>query len=132
MGDEFSIPVTHAKRIIGDVSPDGFHVTKDARSAVSRAAQIFVSYLTTTANDIAQRSHKRATVFASDVLDALKTLEFESFVPTLERDLEAFREEMQHRKEKKAKKMDEEGQQEDKVEEVVVVPSQEDTPQNPE
>ena len=50
------------------------HIKKDARAVFSKAATVFIMYLTTTAHDMC-RENKRLTVNAADVLRALEELE---------------------------------------------------------
>ena len=70
--------------------------------ALKKAATIFISYLTATANDVAS-SEKRKTINTKDVLQSLNVLEFDSFVPILEENLAAHLEEKEKKKEKKIK-----------------------------
>ena len=75
---EFEPPQACVNRIVKSVLPDNVQVTKDARNAFTRAAGVFIFYLTHCANDIS-RDKKRSTIYASDVLNALNELEFEQF-----------------------------------------------------
>ena len=70
--------------------------------AFTRAAGIFIFYLTTCANDYAKDA-KRSTIFKQDILNALRELDFDEFVPPLEAFLEQYQKE-QGEKKKPAKK----------------------------
>ena len=63
---DFEPPQAVVNRIMKGVLPDSVQVTKDARSAFSRAAGVFIFYLTHCANDIS-KERKRSTIYASDV-----------------------------------------------------------------
>jgi hypothetical protein len=75
-------------------------LSKDATSAFSRAAGIFILYLTSAANDYAHDG-KRSTISSNDVIAALKEVEFDMFLPEIESFLEAYRREEERVKEKK-------------------------------
>ena len=55
---------------------------QEARSAIGRAASVFVLYATSTANGLAQ-TNKRKTLTGLDVLEAMKEMEFTQFVVSL-------------------------------------------------
>jgi DNA polymerase epsilon subunit 3 len=63
-----------------------FQVNKDALSAFAQATKVFITYVTTAANDIC-RENKRTTVATQDILQALKDLDFHAFIPGLEEHL---------------------------------------------
>lgn len=78
--------------------PDGVNISKEARSAISRAASVFVLYATSCANNFAMKG-KRKTLNASDVLSAMEEMEFQRFVTPLKEALEAYRREQKGKKE---------------------------------
>jgi DNA polymerase epsilon subunit 3 len=53
---------------------------------MTKAATVFISYLSHTANDLTVKK----TIGPNDVLAAIKETEFEAFLPRLERELEAY------------------------------------------
>ena len=63
---DFEPPQAVVNRIMKGVLPDNVQVTKDARTAFSRASGVFIFYLTHCANDISKEK-KRSTIYASDV-----------------------------------------------------------------
>ncbi|XP_002735947.1 DNA polymerase epsilon subunit 3-like [Saccoglossus kowalevskii] len=100
--EDLNLPNSVVARIIKEAVPDGVNVSKEARSAISRAASIFVLYTTTCANNFAL-SAKRKTLTAADVLSAMEEMEFEHFVEPLKDSLEAFRKDRKEATEKKKK-----------------------------
>lgn len=74
-------------RIIKDTLPEGVAVAKEARSAIAKAASVFVLYTTSTANSLAQKNKKK-TVSAQDVFHAMKEMEFDKFIEPLQESLE--------------------------------------------
>ena len=84
---EFEPPQASISRIIKNVLPPNVMVTKDARAAFTRAASIFIFYLTHCANDFSRES-KRQTIYLQDVKNALRELDFEDFEAPLEEFLE--------------------------------------------
>uniref|UniRef100_A0ABI7XYL2 DNA polymerase epsilon subunit 3 n=1 Tax=Felis catus TaxID=9685 RepID=A0ABI7XYL2_FELCA len=84
--------------IIKEALPDGVNISKEARSAISRAASVFVLYATSCANNFAMKG-KRKTLNASDVLSAMEEMEFQRFVTPLKEALEAYRREQKGKKE---------------------------------
>lgn len=62
-------------------------VNKDAVLALSESAKVFISYLTSTANDVA-KERKRQTISAEDVFAALEDLDLEDLAEPLREALE--------------------------------------------
>uniref|UniRef100_A0A452EAY1 Transcription factor CBF/NF-Y/archaeal histone domain-containing protein n=1 Tax=Capra hircus TaxID=9925 RepID=A0A452EAY1_CAPHI len=73
--------------IIKEVLPDGVNISKEARSAVSRAASVFVLYATSCANNFAMEGKP------------MEEMEFQRFVTPLKEALEAYRREQKGKKE---------------------------------
>ncbi|XP_009888621.1 PREDICTED: DNA polymerase epsilon subunit 3 [Charadrius vociferus] len=99
--------------------PDGVNISKEARSAISRAASVFVLYATSCANNFAMKG-KRKTLNAGDVLSAMEEMEFQRFVAPLKESLEVYRREQKGKKEArkdKDKKADSEEQDKSREEE---------------
>lgn len=86
---EFEPPMACIRRLLKQVLPKSTNVSKDSLATISRASGIFVLYLTACANDVA-REGRRTTIVAKDVMGALKELEFEEFVPLMEKFLGEF------------------------------------------
>lgn len=108
--EDLNLPNSVVTRIIKEALPDGVNVSKDARLAISKAASVFVLYATSCANTFAVQ-HKRKTISANDVLDAVKEMEFDTFLEPLKTSLVAYKKEQQEKKEasERRKKAREEG-----------------------
>lgn len=76
---------------------------KSAKTAFIKAAGIFVLYLTYCSSDYCKQ-HKRSTISARDIFDALKELEFEDYVDDLQESLAQFRRTQQDKKQEKRKR----------------------------
>mmetsp|Transcript_20386 Transcript_20386/g.19701 ORF Transcript_20386/g.19701 Transcript_20386/m.19701 type:complete len:161 (+) Transcript_20386:107-589(+) len=99
---EFEPPQACVSRIIKNVLPENVQITKDARAAFTRAAGIFIFYLTHCANDFSKES-KRQTIYTQDVISALKELSFGDLEKPLEEFLEIYRKEAEVKKPKDKK-----------------------------
>lgn len=80
---EFELPLTAVNKILKASLPEGAIATKDAKSAFSKAAGIFVLYITSCANDMA-KGQKRQTITAQDIIAALNELGYSAFLPHIE------------------------------------------------
>eukprot|EP00041_Stephanoeca_diplocostata_P029890 m.890972 g.890972 ORF g.890972 m.890972 type:complete len:191 (+) comp23652_c1_seq34:192-764(+) len=98
-GLDQELPRAVLQRLIKNVVPDGVGISRDAKIAFGVAAQIFVSYVTATSNDIAQAA-KRKTLSAKDVLEAMEVMGFPDFVDPLKASLEEYKKEQQDKKDK--------------------------------
>ena len=85
--EDLNLPNAVIMRIIKDMLPEGVAVAKEARSAIARAASVFVLFATSSANNLAQK-HKKKTVSAQDTFLALKEMEFDKFIEPLQKSLE--------------------------------------------
>ncbi|KAJ3118376.1 hypothetical protein HDU96_002218 [Phlyctochytrium bullatum] len=112
--DDLGMPKAITARIIKGVLPAQGQVQKDARSAMTRACTVFISYVTSTlnfallnsANDITKkRAHK--TINVGHVYEALQKNGFESFIPTLQAEMEAYAETQRAKKNQRQKKAEE-------------------------
>lgn len=99
---EFEVPLVAINKILKAALPDGANCTKDAKSAFSKAAGIFILYITACANELA-KTGKRSTINSQDVMTALTELGYASFIPHLESTLEKMRMESIARKSHKQK-----------------------------
>jgi len=89
--DVLMLPGASIMRIVKSKLPDGVMVGSETKKAFGKACSLFILYLTTIAADMA-KENSRTTVSASDVLSALRDLEFDDFLPSVEASLAAFRE----------------------------------------
>ncbi|XP_043913825.1 DNA polymerase epsilon subunit 3 [Protopterus annectens] len=96
--EDLNLPNAVITRIIKEALPEGVNISKEARSAISRAASVFVLYATSCANNFAMKG-KRKTLNAGDVLAAMEEMEFQRFVNPLKEALEAYRRDQKGKKE---------------------------------
>ncbi|OCT66900.1 DNA polymerase epsilon subunit 3 [Xenopus laevis] len=121
--EDLNLPNAVVTRIIKEALPEGVNISKEARSAISRAASVFVLYATSCANNFAMKG-KRKTLNASDVLAAMEEMEFQRFLTPLKESLEVYRQDQKGKKEAteqkkkdKEKKADSEDQDKSREEE---------------
>lgn len=107
--EELNLPVSIISRLIKEALPPGVSIRAEARSAITRAASVFILYLTSTANTV--RVNDKKIITARNIFEALEENEFENFVQPLKESLESFK---QMLKSKKDKKTDETGKENDK------------------
>lgn len=85
--EDMQLPNAVVQRIVKEAIPEGINFAKDARTVISKAASIFVLYLTSTArHQLKQRNQK--TLSPADVLHALEIMEMENFVEPLKKAME--------------------------------------------
>lgn len=86
---EFEPPQASVNRIVKQVLPPNIQLTKDARAAFTRAAGVFIFYLTHCANEFSKEG-KRQTIYASDIKKALKELDFDDLEGPFEEFMELY------------------------------------------
>ncbi|KYQ50188.1 DNA polymerase epsilon subunit 3 [Trachymyrmex zeteki] len=101
--EDLNLPNAVVTRIIKEALPDGVTVGKDARTAVAKAASIFILYLTSAANIVAKRSNRK-TISGPDVIQAMIDVEFDQFVEPLQESLENFKKIQKEKKDATSKK----------------------------
>ncbi|KAL5710638.1 DNA-directed DNA polymerase [Ranunculus cassubicifolius] len=113
------LPKAIVRRVVKEkLSNDGgdIIVHKDALSAFSESARIFIHYLSATANDVCRES-KRQTINAEDVLKALEEIEFPEFIGPLRTALDDYRQKNASKKGALAKSKGESNSKKRKAEE---------------
>ena len=88
--EDLNLPNSIVARIIKESLPDGVNVSKEARTAIAKAASVFVLYATSCSNNLAMKA-SRKTISGPDVLGAMSDMEFEKFVAPLETSVEGNR-----------------------------------------
>ncbi|KAJ5107441.1 hypothetical protein N7456_004116 [Penicillium angulare] len=86
--DDYLLPRSLTIRLAKAVLPPNTTIQKDAVLAIQKAATVFVSYLSSHAND----ATLKRTLAPADVFAALSELEFDSFRSRLEQELDAYTE----------------------------------------
>ncbi|XP_020807852.1 DNA polymerase epsilon subunit 3 [Drosophila serrata] len=101
--EDLNLPNTVIARLIKESLPESANVSKEARAAIARAASVFAIFVTSSSTALAHKQNHK-TITAKDILQTLTELDFESFVPSLTQDLEAYRKMVKEKKESKANK----------------------------
>lgn len=85
--EDLNLPVTAITRIAKEVLPANIIVSKEAKTALARAASVFILYVSNQATTIAASRNKK-TISAQDVLEALAQVDFECMIEPLQQLLE--------------------------------------------
>lgn len=85
--EDINLPNGIITRLIKEALPDGVNIAKDMKTAITKAASVFILHLTS-ASTIVATNNKRKTISGADVLKALKDIEMERFIPEMEQALE--------------------------------------------
>ncbi|CAH8594318.1 unnamed protein product [Schistosoma bovis] len=91
--DDLYLPNAVLLRIIRESLPERTLVSREARSAISKSASSFILYVTSLASVHCEKS-KRKTLTGSDILAALKEMQFDHFIPALNAFLDKYREQV--------------------------------------
>ncbi|KAI4115035.1 MAG: hypothetical protein LQ345_004291 [Seirophora villosa] len=89
--EDLSLPRSMVQRLAKGVLPPNTQIQKDAITAMSKGATVFVSYIADKANEITRDSNRK-TISPNAVLDALAECEFADFLPRVEAELKRFNE----------------------------------------
>lgn len=81
--EDLNLPNASVQKIIKEALPENVIIGKDAKSALSRAASVFVLYITSQASNEAQKANRK-TLIGQDIITALEELEFENFIEPLQ------------------------------------------------
>ncbi|KAI8846993.1 histone-fold-containing protein [Chytridium lagenaria] len=87
--DDLGMPKAITARVIKTALPPQGQCNKDAKSAMTRACTVFISYITASANDCA-KSGNHKTISSANIYDALRSNGFEEFIPKLKKEMEAY------------------------------------------
>ncbi|XP_046683194.1 DNA polymerase epsilon subunit 3 [Homalodisca vitripennis] len=101
--EDLNLPISVVARLVKEGLPDGVIVSKEAKTAVARAASVFVLYITSTANTIAMRN-KRKTINSDDVFQAVIDTEYQWLQEPLKESFEDFKKLQRQKKESAARK----------------------------
>ncbi|KAK6363622.1 hypothetical protein TWF730_001046 [Orbilia blumenaviensis] len=99
--DDNTLPKTIVTRLAKGNVPSNTQIQKDAVTALSRSATVFINYLASMANDITKMNNRK-TIMPDHVIAAIEEIEFPGLKERLEGELKAFNE-TQANKRKKAK-----------------------------
>ncbi|KAI8150156.1 histone-fold-containing protein [Fennellomyces sp. T-0311] len=80
--EDNELPKANISRVLKSALPPGTALQKEAKVAVSKAATVFINYLSTVANDTAKTANHK-TISAPDVFKAMEVLEFDHLIQPL-------------------------------------------------
>ncbi|KAK9236726.1 histone-fold-containing protein [Lipomyces kononenkoae] len=122
--DDYMLPKATVTRLAKHVLPANMQIQKDAMTALSKSATVFINYLTATANDLTVGAGRR-TVNPSDVYKAIELLELEFILPRLKAEVDKYVEVIGTKHKKPTTKVETIGTVADESE--IVVPGQDRT-----
>ncbi|KAF3291164.1 hypothetical protein TWF970_000397 [Orbilia oligospora] len=99
--DDNTLPKTIVTRLAKGNVPSNTQIQKDAVTALSRSATVFINYLASMANDITKMKDRK-TIMPDHVIEAIDQIEFPGLRERLEGELRQFNK-IQENKRKKAK-----------------------------
>lgn len=100
---DLNLPNAIVTRLIKEALPENINVSKDARLAISKAASVFVIYLSSAgATEAKKQKHKM--ISPTNIISALEEIEFESFVEPVKEALEAFQKKTKDKKQQAAER----------------------------
>lgn len=85
--EDLNLPNAVVTRLIKEVIPENVNVGKEAKTAIAKAASVFVLFLSSASNQIAVLNNRK-TINANDVLEGIKSTGFEQFYDPLQEALE--------------------------------------------
>ncbi|GMR33622.1 hypothetical protein PMAYCL1PPCAC_03817 [Pristionchus mayeri] len=88
--EDLRLPAAVISRIVKDALPANAAVSKEAKTALARAAAVFILSVTNAANEHAD-GNKRKTIAAGDIYYAIKTLDCEQLERPLQEAVEAWK-----------------------------------------
>lgn len=97
---DLTLPNSVVARLIKEVIPARYQVSKEIRVAIARAASVFVIYLSAACTAEAKKA-KVKTITSDHVCKALEEIEFESFLPAIKDALETYRQGVKDKKDRK-------------------------------
>lgn len=101
--EDLRLPQTVIGRLVKEALPPGVIVSKDARTAMARAAAVFILHASTYAQECAV-TNKRKTVTAVDILNAVRVLECEELEKPIKEAVEIWKASRQQRTEEAKKR----------------------------
>ncbi|KAL1934124.1 hypothetical protein VTP01DRAFT_6306 [Rhizomucor pusillus] len=107
--EDNELPKANITRVLKNSLPAGTALQKEAKIAVSKAATVFINYLSTVANDTAKSANHK-TISAADVIRALEILEFDHLIEPLKESFAAYQQlQTDKRQQRKRMKKGEDG-----------------------
>ncbi|AOW00284.1 DNA polymerase epsilon subunit D [Yarrowia lipolytica] len=98
--DDLLYPKSTIKNLAKETLPDDAIISKDALTAIQRAATLFVSYMASHGNASAEAGGRKK-ITPQDVFVALKDVDLAQFVPSVTQSVNEFEQEVAQRKKDK-------------------------------
>eukprot|EP01132_Coremiostelium_polycephalum_P010929 gene10929-13386_t len=83
MSESSELPSAIVNRIIKASLPDNVLIAKESKLALTKAAKVWIHYLTASSNDFCQ-SAQRTKILGKDVTQSLEELDFPQFIKPLD------------------------------------------------
>ncbi|KAK7862321.1 hypothetical protein R5R35_014681 [Gryllus longicercus] len=87
--DEFNLPNTAITRIVKEVLPENVSIGKDAKTALAKAASVFIMYITSSSNATATKNNRK-TINGHDIIEATSET-FPMFIDFLKKNQNYFK-----------------------------------------
>ncbi|RWS07940.1 DNA polymerase epsilon subunit 3-like protein [Dinothrombium tinctorium] len=100
--EDFNLPHSVIAKLIKDALPENVVVSKDARTALSKATSFFILYLTSFAKNDSEHN-ERLSLTADDLFNAFNQLGFVEFLPHLQQCYDEHRKERSRKERLKAR-----------------------------
>ncbi|CDH59190.1 hypothetical protein RO3G_11519 [Lichtheimia corymbifera JMRC:FSU:9682] len=101
--EDNELPKANISRVLKHALPPGTALQKEAKTAVSKSATVFINYLSSVANDTA-RSANHKTISAADVFKAMEVLELDHLIQPLKESFAAYQQLQSDKKQRKKDK----------------------------
>ncbi|SAL98949.1 hypothetical protein [Absidia glauca] len=101
--EDHELPKANVTRVLKQSLPHGTALQKNAKLAVSKAATVFISYITSLAHDTAKSSNHK-TITTADVMKAMEVAELDHLIPQLQARLKEYQDVQNERKQRKKDK----------------------------
>ncbi|CAO1318239.1 unnamed protein product [Diamesa tonsa] len=99
--EDLNLPLAVISRLVKDALPAGAVVSKEAKMAITRAASVFVLFLTSASTEITTGAGQKI-VSQSHVMAALKDVEFGHFEADLQIQLQNYKKLLKDKKDRKS------------------------------
>ncbi|KAI8335410.1 histone-fold-containing protein [Chlamydoabsidia padenii] len=104
--EDHELPKANVARILKQALPHGTALQKNAKLAVSKAATVFISYITSLSHDTAKSSNHK-TITPADVMKAMEIAELDHLIPQLQIRLQEYQDLQNEKKQRKKDKQNE-------------------------
>jgi histone H3/H4 len=102
--DDLGLPKATVTKLISEMLPDHILCDRDARDLLVDCCTEFVHVVATEANDLLEKQNQRKTLGGEQVLEALKSLGFGTYVEDVKREMDVFKVTMKEQTTQRKKK----------------------------